>query len=75
MSLVKVIELVASSPSSWEDAVQVAIADASKTLRHISGVDVIKHSAHVKGGKVAEYRATVHIAFVVDEANVLTGAK
>jgi flavin-binding protein dodecin len=48
MSLVKVIEVVASSKKSWEDAVQQAVAEASKSLRHIRGVDVVKHTAHVE---------------------------
>ena len=75
MSVVKVVELVASSTKSWEDAVQQAIAEAAQSLRHIRGVDVIKHSAHVEGGKIVEYRATIHIAFLVEHHSQLIGAK
>lgn len=73
MSLVKVIELVASSPDSWEGAVQAAIKEVAATVRHIRGVDVIKQSAHVENGKIIEYRATVHIAFLVEAHKNLAG--
>jgi flavin-binding protein dodecin len=73
MSVIKVIELVASSEKSWEDAVQQAIAEASQSLRHIRGVDVIKHTAHVEHGKITEYRATLHVAFLVEHHSQLIG--
>ena len=75
MSVVKVIELVGSSTESWEDAVGSAVAEASQSLRHIRGVDVIKHSAHVEAGKITEYRATVHIAFLLEHHSQLIGGK
>jgi len=75
MSMVKVIEMVASSNKSWEDAVEKAIAEASQTLRHIRGVDVVKHSAHVEAGKIVEYRATLHLAFLVEDHSQLVGAR
>ena len=75
MSVVKVIELVASSKKSWEDAVQTAIEESSKSLRHIRGVDVIKHGAHVEDGRIMEYRATLHIAFLVEHhSQLVSGA-
>lgn len=73
MSVVKVIELVASSEKSWEDAVKQAIAEASQSLRHIRGVDVVKHTAHVEAGKITEYRATLHVAFLVEHHSHLIG--
>jgi len=75
MSVIKVIELVASSEKSWEDAVQQAIAEASQSLRHIRGVDVVKHSAHVEHGKITEYRATLHVAFLVEHHSQLIGGE
>ena len=75
MSVVKVIELVGSSAESWEDAVRNAITEASQSLRHIRGVDVIKHSAHVEGGKIVDYRATIHVAFVLEHHSQLIGGK
>jgi flavin-binding protein dodecin len=67
MAVVKLIELVGTSPTSWEDAARNAVAEATKTLRNISGLDVINQTAVVKDGVITEYRANVKIAFVVEE--------
>jgi flavin-binding protein dodecin len=75
MSFVKVIEMVASSNKSWEDAVQQAVAESYQSLRHIRGVDVVKQTAHVEAGKIVEYRVTLHVAFLVEEHSQLVGAK
>jgi dodecin len=74
MSLVKVVELIGSSKKSWEDAVEQIVAEASESLRHITGVDVVHHTAHVENGKISEYRATCHVAFVVEHHSHLLGA-
>ena len=74
MTIVKVVELVGSSPESWHDAVQRAVEAASHTLRKITGVDVIKQTAHVEDGKITEYRATINVAFVVEHHSHLLGA-
>lgn len=63
---VKVVELVGESQNSWQEAVENAVKDASKTLRHISGVEVLNYTGNVKDGKVVEYKANVKIAFKVD---------
>ncbi|MCA9137640.1 MAG: dodecin domain-containing protein [Planctomycetales bacterium] len=73
--IVKVIEIVASSKVSWEDAVKTGLAEASQTLRHITAVDVVKHSARVnEAGKISEYRATIHVAFGIEHHSQLIGA-
>jgi flavin-binding protein dodecin len=73
--IVKVVELVGSSPISWEDAVKEAIREASQSLRHIKAVDVVKHTAHVdENGEIEEYRATMHVAFGVEHHSHLIGA-
>ena len=64
--VVKIIELVGSSPSSFSDAVRSAVATASKTLRNITGVDVISSSATVENGQISLYKVQVKIAFVLD---------
>ena len=74
MTVVKVVELIGSSSKSWEDAVQQVVAEASESLRHIRGVDVVHHTAHVEHGKITEYRATCHVAFVVEHHSHLVGA-
>jgi flavin-binding protein dodecin len=65
-SVAKVIELIGSSPTSWEDATANAVAAASRTVRNITGVDVRKCTAKVKDNKITEYRVDVKIAFVVE---------
>ena len=73
MSVVKVVELIGSSKTSWEDAVGQIVKEASASLRHITGVDVIRQTAHVEDGKISEYRATAHVAFVVEEHAHIVG--
>lgn len=62
----KVIELVGTSESSWQDAVQAAVTEASKTIRHISGVDIVNMTADVDGDRVMRWRVTVKIAFGIE---------
>lgn len=74
MSVVKVVEVVGSSKKSWEDAVQQIVTEASQSIRHIKAVDVVHHTAHVDDGKITEYRATCHLAFVVEHHSQIVGA-
>ena len=64
MPVIKVIELVGTSGESWEGAVRQVVADGLKTVRNVKGVDLVKQTAHVEGGKITE--STVHVAFVVE---------
>jgi flavin-binding protein dodecin len=72
--VIKVVELVGTSTKSWEDAVQQVVKEASASLRHITGVDLVRHTAHVENGKISEYRATVNVAFVVEHHSQILGA-
>ncbi len=65
MAVVKIIELIGSSPTSWEDAVKNALAEAAKTIENIKSVYVKRCNAKVENNKIVEYRANVKIAFVV----------
>ena len=65
MSIMKVIELMAQSSDSWEDATRQAVAKASETLMNIKSVWVQDQSAIVKNGKVEEFRVTVKVTFEV----------
>ena len=67
MAVIKIIELIGVSSKSWEDAVNNAVKDASKTIDNITGVEVIHATAKVKDGAVTEYRADVKVAFVVTD--------
>lgn len=64
--MVKVIELVGESPTSWQDAIEQAVAKASETVRQITGVEVLNMTANVDGGRITEYKADVQVAFAVD---------
>jgi dodecin len=66
MAVMKVIELMAESSKSWEDAAQVAVAKASKSLKGIKSVWVQDQSAMVdKSGKITSYRVTCKVSFEV----------
>ncbi len=64
--IAKVIELVGSSSESFDDAVRNAVAEAAKTVKNISGVDVLGMTAKVDGDRLSEFRANVKIAFSVE---------
>jgi flavin-binding protein dodecin len=66
MPIVKVIEVIASSEKGIDDAIQQAVAEASKTVRNIDSVYVKDIKAHVKDGKVASYGCICKISFRVD---------
>ncbi len=63
---VKLIELMGASTESWPKAVEEAVTKAGESLRNIQAVDVLSLKAKVENGKIAEYRANVKIAFVID---------
>ena len=67
MAVIKVIELVGSSQTGWEDAARNALKEASETVRSIRGLDVINQTATVKDGVIADYRTNVRISFVVED--------
>jgi len=66
MSVVKVIEVIASSEKGIDDAIRMAVAEVSKTVRNIDSVFVKDIKAHVKDGKVSTYGVICKIAFRVD---------
>lgn len=74
MTVIKTVELIGNSKKSWEDAVQQVVAEASESLRHITGVDVVHQTVQVEDGKISEYRATCHVAFVVEHHSHIVGA-
>jgi flavin-binding protein dodecin len=65
----KVIQLVGTSDQSFSDAVRVAVSEASKTLRGISGVDVVASTAEVSDGEISNYRVTVNVAFNLERGD------
>ena len=68
-SVYKFIELVGTSPESWEKAAAAAVEMASKTLRDIRIAEVAELDMHIEDGKVAAYRAKVKLSFKVERAD------
>lgn len=66
MSVLKVIEVLSSSPTSWEDATQKAVSKASKSVKHIRSVYVQEQSACVTDGVVTEYRVNLKLTFEIE---------
>jgi len=66
MGVVKVLNLVADSKESWQDAIEKAVSEASKTVENITGVEVINTTGSVRDGRIIEYKANVNVAFYVD---------
>ena len=67
MAVVKVIELLAESNESWEDATQVAVKEASKTVKNIQSVYVKDFQAIVEDNNIVKYRVNVKVSFLVKE--------
>ena len=65
MAVMKVIEVMASSDTSWEDATRKAVKHASKSVKHIKSAFVQSQSVVVNDGDVAEFRVNVKITFEV----------
>ena len=62
-SVYKVIEIVGSSPDSWEKAAQAAIETASKSLRDLRIAEVEALDVHLENGKIAAYRTKLKVSF------------
>jgi flavin-binding protein dodecin len=65
-AVAKVVTIIGSSPESFAKAADVAVREAAKTLRGITGADVVSMSAVVDGDRITEYRTTVNIAFALE---------
>jgi flavin-binding protein dodecin len=62
----KVVTIIGSSPESFAKAADAAVQEAAKTIRGITGADVVSMSAEVDGNRISQYRTTVNIAFGVE---------
>jgi len=62
----KVVTIIGSSPESFAKAADAAVQEAGKTLRGITGADVLSMSAVVENDKISVYRTTVNIAFAIE---------
>ena len=64
--VVKVIEVLAQSKKSWEDAADNAIKEASVSINNIKSINIVNTSAKVEKNKIVKYRITAQISFVVN---------
>jgi flavin-binding protein dodecin len=67
MSVVKIINLVGQSPNGFASAAEAAVTEAARTIRNIKSFQVDQLSGEVVDGRIANYRASVQIAFVVEQ--------
>ena len=66
MAVAKVVTIIGHSTESFGKAADAAVQEAAKTIRNISGADVISMSAKVENGRISQYKTTVNIAFPVE---------
>jgi hypothetical protein len=64
--VIKIVELIGISEKSFDDAFHEGVKRAVKTLRNVTGVDVMGKNAAVVNGKIAEYKVNLKVAFVVE---------
>ena len=74
MNVVKVVELVGSSERSFSDAVREVVRTASSSIRHITGVEVLRSTAEVNElGELSVYHVTCKLSFLVDARHLELG--
>jgi len=62
-SVYKIIEIVGTSPKSWEDAAKLAVETAAKSLEDLRVAEVVKQDVTMENGKVTAYRVRLNISF------------
>ncbi len=66
-SVYKVIELVGSSPESWEKAAAAAVERAGKSLRDLRIAQVVNQDIHIENGKIAAFRVRLKVSFKFED--------
>lgn len=69
MSVAKNIEITATSPSSFEDAVEKGIARATKTMKNVRGAWIKDQKINIDNGKATEYQVSMIVTFVLDDSD------
>lgn len=67
MSVAKIVEVSATSPNGFEDAIEEGIRKAAETLQNIRGAWVSEQKVRVEGGKITQYRVDLKISFVLND--------
>ena len=65
-NIYKVVELVGSSETSIEDAIQSAVSRASETLRHLRWFEVVHTRGHIEEGRVRHFQVIIKVGFTLD---------
>ena len=65
MDILKVIEILAESDKSWEDAAQQAVTKVSKTIRNVKSIYIKNMEAKVENNKIIEYRVNAKVSFEI----------
>jgi len=66
MQILKVIEVLAQSDKSWEDAAQIAIQEAAKTVRQVKSIYIKDFEATVENDRITSYRINAKISFILE---------
>jgi dodecin len=66
MAVANVSRVIASSTTGFQDAVDTAVKRATKTLRGITGGEVITMKVHIENGKITEYRVEMDVIFILE---------
>jgi hypothetical protein len=67
MSVAKVSEIIASSPKGFDDAIEIGIKRANKTLKNVRGAWVEGQKVVIEKGKIVEYRVNLKVTFVLSD--------
>ncbi len=66
MSVVKVIEVVGSSPNGFKEAVDSALQECCRSVRQVKAIEVVNWTCSVEDGKIKAYKADCKVAFIVE---------
>jgi len=67
MAIASVSTITAASPVGWQDAIERGFERARRTLRNITGLEVVDERARVEDGKIVEFLVTLRVVFILDE--------
>jgi flavin-binding protein dodecin len=67
MSVARVTEIIAASPKSFEDAVQIGVARANKTLQNVRSAWIEDQKVEIVDGRITEYRVALKVTFVLKD--------
>ncbi len=68
MAIASVSTITSASPTGWQDAIQRGFDRASKTLRNITGLEVVEEKARVEDGKITEFLVTLKVIFILEDS-------